>query len=203
MRLKNGLKTGLAGLLLTFAALLAGASIASADSGSPAEDAQQTPGIAERIAGFFNRLANNDPSFIWPVADGQITSRYGMRLDPILGTWHLHSGVDFAAPSGTPIMAAADGVVISAEWETGYGYTTRIQHDNGVETTYAHQRHIEAGIVPGARVTEGEVIGEVGATGYATGPHLHFEVAIDGVTVDPLGDQAQRVGIVANFNTGG
>jgi murein DD-endopeptidase MepM/ murein hydrolase activator NlpD len=197
VRCKHHISHGLIGCALTFIGLLAITGSATAQSAVSDPTAEQNTGIGARIAGLFDRLIHPNSSFIWPVAAGHVTSTYGMRLDPVLGTWHLHSGVDFAAAYGTPIMAAADGTVVSAGWESGYGYTTRIEHANGVETTYAHQSNIEHGIEPGVRVTQGEVIGEVGATGYATGPHLHYEVSINGATVDPLGAQAQQVGIVA------
>ncbi len=150
---------------------------------------------AVRVAGLFNRNRFHESFTLLakPVADGQLTSRYGMRLHPVLGTWVLHAGVDWAAPRGTTIMAAGDGVVVSAGWESGL----RLHHPHpacaeGYETTYAHQTRIAAGIDAGATVEQGQVIGQVGSTGMATGPHLHYEVRINGVTVDPLGVELQQ-----------
>lgn len=121
-----------------------------------------------------------------PISIGELRSGYGYRIHPILGTRTLHTGVDWAAPAGTPIVAAGDGVVVSAGWSSSYGNYTRIEHGNGYETAYAHQTRIAPGIEPGARVHQGQVIGFVGSTGLSTGPHLHYEVRINSQTVDPL-----------------
>ncbi|MGD9739588.1 MAG: M23 family metallopeptidase [Bauldia sp.] len=121
-----------------------------------------------------------------PISVGEMRSGYGMRIHPILGTRTLHAGVDWAAPAGTPIVAAGDGVVVSAGWSSSYGNYTRIQHANGYESAYAHQTRIAPGIEPGATVRQGQVIGFVGSTGLSTGPHLHYEIRINGQTVDPL-----------------
>lgn len=127
--------------------------------------------------------------FIMPLSGAAISSTFGQRNHPILGVERMHEGVDWAAPAGTSIVAVADGVVVSAGWEGGYGYTTRIMHRGNVETLYAHQSRINAGLEAGDTVHQGEVIGAVGSTGLATGPHLHFEVLVDGHPVDPLGDE--------------
>ncbi len=121
-----------------------------------------------------------------PISVGEYRSGYGMRIHPILRTRAMHTGVDWAAPQGTPIMAAGDGVVVSAGRHSSYGRYTRIQHANGYETAYAHQTRIAPGIVPGAVVHQGQIIGYVGSTGLSTGTHLHYEVRINGQTVDPL-----------------
>ncbi len=131
-----------------------------------------------------------------PVAGGVLTSEFGMRQNPILGSWRLHSGIDISAAYGSAIFAAGDGVVVSAEWESGYGYTTRIRHADGLETMYAHQSALADWIAPGVRVRQGDVIGTVGTTGSATGPHLHYEVWVDGEPVDPLGTGLRQAGLV-------
>src|SRR5688500_15479771 len=111
-------------------------------------------GHFDHQAGLFDRLRREQEPVLlpMPVPGGLLTSGYGMRRHPVLGTWVLHAGVDWSAPRGTPIMAAGDGIVVAAGWESGYGYTTRIVHANGIETTYAHQTAIAAGIVAGAEV---------------------------------------------------
>lgn len=155
-------------------------------------------GHFDEAAGLFDRLRREEGPVLlpMPVPGGLFTSGYGMRRHPVLGTWVLHAGVDWSAPRGTPIMAAADGVVVAAGWESGYGRTTRILHANGIETTYAHQTAIAAGIVVGAEVIQGQIIGQVGATGNATGPHLHYEVRINGETVDPIGAAVAQAGLM-------
>ncbi|ACL59439.1 M23 family metallopeptidase [Methylobacterium nodulans] len=121
-----------------------------------------------------------------PVAEGRISSPFGARLHPILGYYRPHNGVDWAATRGTPIMATGDGVVISAGARSGYGNRVEIQHANNYVTAYNHMARIARGIVPGARVRLGQVIGAVGTTGLSTGPHVHYEVAINGRFVDPM-----------------
>src|SRR5690606_16422242 len=98
----------------------------------------------------------------------------------------MHSGVDWAIARGTPILAAGDGIVEKAGWASGYGRQTIIRHANGYETLYAHQSAIASGIVPGARVRQGQVIGFVGSTGLPTGPRLHFEIMVNLARVDPM-----------------
>jgi murein DD-endopeptidase MepM/ murein hydrolase activator NlpD len=116
----------------------------------------------------------------------RISSRFGMRFHPILKKWKLHGGVDFAAPTGTPVHAAADGVIKSAGWAGPAGKMILIKHDGGRITGYAHLSKIMPGMTPGARVTSYDVIGQVGTTGRSTGPHLHFTLREDGKLVDPL-----------------
>jgi murein DD-endopeptidase MepM/ murein hydrolase activator NlpD len=98
----------------------------------------------------------------------------------------LHTGVDWAVRSGTPIVAAGNGVVVKAQWTRGYGWFTLIKHTNGYETAYAHQSAFAEGIAPGVKVRQGQVIGYVGSTGLSTGPHLHYEVIVNGRPVDPM-----------------
>jgi murein DD-endopeptidase MepM/ murein hydrolase activator NlpD len=120
-----------------------------------------------------------------PLAVARITSGFGMRRHPLLGYTRLHRGVDFAAQPGTPVLAAGDGVVEAAGWAGGYGRRVRLRHEDGVETLYAHLQAWAPEAVPGRRVRQGEVIGWTGASGLATGPHLHFEVILAGEPVDP------------------
>lgn len=118
----------------------------------------------------------------WP-ADGWITSHYGFRISPLPGARTFHTGTDIAAAYGTPIRATADGVVISAGHRKAYGYTVEIDHGFGIVTLYAHCSRLLA--AEGDLVQRGEIIARMGATGRATGPHLHYEVQRDGVQVDP------------------
>lgn len=118
-----------------------------------------------------------------PSPGARISSPYGMRVHPIFGTLRLHNGTDFAAGMGAPIRAAADGTVVTASMMSGYGNYTCIDHGSALATCYAHQNRID--VSKGERVSRGEVIGTVGSTGNSTGPHLHFEVRVNGSTVDP------------------
>ena len=121
-----------------------------------------------------------------PVPNGSFRSGFGMRRHPILGYRRMHTGVDWAAPSGTPIIAAGNGVVEKAGWSGGYGRQTIIRHTNGYKTSYNHQSSIANGVSPGAKVRQGQVIGYVGASGLATGAHLHYELMVNGSKVDPM-----------------
>lgn len=119
----------------------------------------------------------------WPV-QGPISSPYGWRIHPVLGGRRMHTGVDVAVPTGTPIRAAAGGRVIMAERWGGYGRTVVVDHGGGVSTLYAHMSAIAASV--GEEPLAGEVIGYIGCSGYCTGPHLHFEVREAGQPVDPM-----------------
>ena len=116
----------------------------------------------------------------------RISSVFGMRKHPVHGHWAGHKGVDYAAPSGTPIHATADGTVAFIGWQNGYGNTIVLQHHGKYSTLYGHQRAFARGLKQGSRVEQGQLIGYVGATGWATGPHLHYEFRIDKRPVDPL-----------------
>ena len=115
---------------------------------------------------------------------GAVSSRFGRRLHPILRIGRFHSGVDFGASWGSPVVAAADGAVIAAEWNGGYGRQVRLAHSSGLSTSYSHLSRISA--APGTFVRRGQVIGYVGSTGLSTGPHLHYEVHRDGRPLDPM-----------------
>jgi murein DD-endopeptidase MepM/ murein hydrolase activator NlpD len=121
-----------------------------------------------------------------PVEFSRVSSGFGGRFHPIFRNWRAHTGVDFAAPSGTRVIAAADGVVISAGAHGGYGNAVEIRHGGSVSTLYAHLSGFAKGVRAAARVRQGEPIGYVGATGYATGPHLHYEFKISGMHQDPM-----------------
>ena len=118
-------------------------------------------------------------------AEGPITSPYGYRIHPIYGTMRFHSGIDIGAYYGSSILAADSGVVIEAGWIGGYGNTVIIDHGGGYSTLYGHASQLY--VHPGQLVQQGEPIAAVGSTGNSTGPHLHFEVRINGDPVDPLG----------------
>lgn len=118
-----------------------------------------------------------------PIDGARMSSGFGMRRHPVLGYGKMHKGIDFAAPTGTPIYAAGDGVVEKAGRFSSYGNYVRIRHNSGIKTAYAHMSRIAA--KGGARVRQGEVIGYVGTTGRSTGPHLHYEVMVNNKQVNP------------------
>ena len=119
-----------------------------------------------------------------PVAARALTSRFGMRSHPVLGGRRMHSGVDLAAPNGTPVSAPAAGVVTFANWGGGYGLLVAVDHGNGVQTRFAHLSRLM--VSAGQRVTRGQLLGLVGSTGRSTGAHLHYELRHNGRAVDPL-----------------
>ena len=121
-----------------------------------------------------------------PVPNATFRSPFGARRHPILGYVRMHTGVDWAAPRGSPILAAGDGEIIKAGWSRGYGYHTEIRHANGYVSSYSHQNAFAKGIKPGIKVHQGQVIGYVGSTGLSTGPHCHFEVIVNSTKVDPM-----------------
>jgi len=120
-----------------------------------------------------------------PLSGARMSSGYGMRRHPILGFNRMHRGVDFAAPTGTPVYAASDGVVESIRTERGFGNVIRVRHPNNVRTLYAHLSRFAPGMRAGVRVRQGQTIGRVGSTGMSTGPHLHYELHVNGQAVNP------------------
>lgn len=121
-----------------------------------------------------------------PITDAEMRSGFGMRYHPVMRYSKMHTGVDWANRIGTPILAAGNGTVLKAEWDSGYGRRIEIQHANGYVTTYSHQSAFAKGIAPGAKVRQGQVIGYIGNTGLSTGPHLHYEVMVNGNFVNPM-----------------
>ncbi|MDO4433391.1 MAG: M23 family metallopeptidase [Alysiella sp.] len=115
----------------------------------------------------------------------RISSPYGIRVHPVLGVVKMHTGIDYAAPIGTKILAPSDGTVSFTGWKGGYGHTIMLTHNNGIETLYGHMSAYINGVVVGKHVKAGDVIGLVGSTGRSTGPHLHYEVRINGQHVNP------------------
>ena len=137
---------------------------------------------------FYDETGKSAKKFLLrqPVPNGKFRSKFGMRRHPISRVYKLHGGVDWSAPRGTPILSAGNGVVTQAKWAGGYGRQTIIRHANGYETSYSHQTAYAKGVRAGTRVRQGQVIGYVGSTGYSTGPHLHYEVKVNGKRVDPM-----------------
>lgn len=175
--------------------------------GGPAEPAQAAPSTAaeltEEMDRLFSELRDRDRKLALieqlimerdlsaeilpagtPVLAGYITSRFGKRKDPITGRSTFHQGVDFAGKVGSDVLAVADGLVTASETQNGYGRTVEIRHGNGLVTRYAHNQKllVEAGDI----VKQGQVIAKLGSSGRSTGPHLHFEVLMDGKQVNPM-----------------
>lgn len=121
-----------------------------------------------------------------PIDGARISSGFGMRRHPVLGYSKLHKGTDFAAPTGTPIKAAGDGVVEMAKWHGGYGRYIRIRHNGTYKTAYAHMKSFARGMRSGKSVKQGQIIGYVGTTGRSTGPHLHYEIHKNNAQVNPM-----------------
>lgn len=150
---------------------------------------------------FYQFMAPGDSRFDWydqdgrsarrflmktPINGARLSSGFGMRRHPILGYSRMHRGTDFAAPIGTPILAAGEGTILRAGPFSSFGNYIRIRHANGYETAYAHMSRFAGGMRSGARVRQGQVIGYVGNTGRSTGPHLHYEVMLRGNQVNPM-----------------
>ena len=119
-----------------------------------------------------------------PINGARLSSSFGMRKHPILGYNKMHRGTDFAAPSGTPIMASGSGTVTRARWCGGGGNCVKIKHNSTYETIYAHMKSFAKGVKEGKKVKQGQIIGYVGSTGLSTGPHLHYEVIVNGKKVN-------------------
>ncbi len=131
-----------------------------------------------------------------PLDGAHVTSAFGMRLHPLLGYTRLHPGIDFGAPTGTPVFAAGDGVVEEARWAGGYGHWLKLRHDGGWETGYGHLSRYAKGVRPGVRVKQGQVVAYVGSTGLSTGPHLHYEIMKAGRKIDPRGAKVPQGGVL-------
>ena len=151
-------------------------------------EARELKAESNRIAAFLRGQTNSPPTvspkgMSWPVY-GPITSGFGWRQHPVLHSRRFHAGIDISAPTGTPIKAAASGKVVFAGSETGYGRYVIVYHGGKIATLYAHMSSI--GVGNGVPVVRGQTLGRVGCTGYCTGPHVHFEVRVDGTPVDPM-----------------
>ncbi len=177
---------------------------AAADMAAPQQEARTAPlpgGDAQfrQLFAQWRSMDGNDGSSVGsmpaPVADISIPSRmpldgaaltsdYGMRTHPVLGGRRRHNGVDLAAPTGTPIYATADGIVSRADRFSSYGLYVSIEHGASLQTRFAHMSRIA--VAAGERVRKGDIIGYVGSTGRSTGPHLHYEVRVDGKPVNPI-----------------
>ena len=141
--------------------------------------------LARKTANSNTKVTYSGGLMIWPIPGyTTITSYYGMRVHPITGVYKLHSGVDVGAPTGAKFVAMADGTVVKAAYTTGYGNMVIIDHGGGIQTLYAHGSAIIAS--QGQKVSAGDPVLKVGSTGYSTGPHAHFEVRVNGNTVNPL-----------------
>jgi murein DD-endopeptidase MepM/ murein hydrolase activator NlpD len=140
------------------------------------------------IVDFYDETGKSAKKFLVrkPLASGIMRSGFGVRNHPLLRYTKMHTGVDWAAPLGTAIYAAGNGVIDRVGWESGYGKYVRIRHANGYETAYGHMTAFARSTQPGQRVRQGQVIGYVGSTGLSTGPHLHYEIVVNGRFVDPL-----------------
>jgi murein DD-endopeptidase MepM/ murein hydrolase activator NlpD len=131
--------------------------------------------------------SNRAKSFLRsPLAFSRVSSGFGGRMHPIFRNWRQHTGVDFAAPRGTPTWATADGVVEFAGVKGGYGNVVEVRHSGSISTLYGHLSGFAPGVRKGTRVTQGQTLGYVGSTGFATGPHLHYEFKIGGQHQDPM-----------------
>ena len=137
---------------------------------------------------YFDKNGRNNKQFLLrnAVPTGRFTSGFGPRRHPVLGYTRMHTGVDWAAPTGTPILATGNGTVEKAGWSGAYGRQTIIRHANGYKSSYNHQSAIAKGVKPGSRVRQGQIIGYVGSTGLVTGAHLHYELIVNGAKVDPM-----------------
>jgi murein DD-endopeptidase MepM/ murein hydrolase activator NlpD len=143
--------------------------------------------------GYYTLMVSLSKSFLKsPLEFTRISSGFSMRVHPISGQWKAHKGVDFAAVTGTPIRATADGIVDSVGPSGGYGNLVVVKHHSNYSTAYAHMSRFAAGMHKGSRVSQGEVIGYVGSTGWATGAHLHYEFRVNNEARDPMASVCQR-----------
>ncbi|ABI78069.1 peptidase, M23 family [Hyphomonas neptunium ATCC 15444] len=140
------------------------------------------------VSDYFDEKGESATKFLMktPINGARISSNFGTRRHPISGYTRLHKGTDFAAPTGTPVYAAGSGTVQRASWNGGYGNYIKIKHTRGYDTAYAHLSRYAKGVKSGRKVRQGEVIGYVGSTGASTGPHLHYEVYVDGKPLNAM-----------------
>ena len=132
----------------------------------------------------FNGQSKKRAFLASPMEFSRMTSGFAMRFHPLLQKWRAHLGVDYAAPTGTPVRTVGDGLVEFAGWQNGYGNVVQIKHNNERSTLYAHMSRID--VKKGQRIEQGQRVGAVGSTGWSTGPHLHFEFRVNGQHQDPL-----------------
>jgi murein DD-endopeptidase MepM/ murein hydrolase activator NlpD len=146
------------------------------------------------LVDYYDAQGNSAKKFLMrnPVKGGRYTSGFGPRVHPLLGTVRMHTGVDWAAPIGTPILAGGDGTVESVGRQGGYGNYVRIRHANGFATAYGHMSRFADGLAPGVSVKQGQVVGYVGSTGFSTGPHCHYEILVNNKFVNPMTIQVPR-----------
>ncbi len=148
------------------------------------------------IVDYYDEFGDNSKRFLMrrPVRgdNTRLTSGFGMRKHPLINVWRPHNGIDWAAPAGTPILAAGNGTIEEARFRGEYGNYVRIRHANGYQTAYSHMLRFAPGVRSGIKVRQGQVIGFVGSTGLSSGPHLHFEVLVNSRFVDPLKIQVPR-----------
>jgi len=171
---------GLCFLIGLCAALIAPAQAAQGPQAGPDLQLSASLGSAGSAA-----LATPAAALNAPIPGARVTSPFGWRIHPILKVRRFHKGVDYAAPVGTPVHAAGDGVVESMGRERRFGWVLRIRHNGVIETAYSHLARFAPGLRVGSEVNAGEIIGTVGHSGWATGPHLDYEVIVDGRSVDP------------------
>jgi len=145
-------------------------------------DALKTTTFARFDRNYMLRMQRNTRPNIWPI-DGRLMSSFGRRSDPFSGEGAYHSGVDISAPTGTPVKAAADGLVTYAQYFGGYGRLVVITHNNGMQTCYGHLSKFD--VIAGQEIRQGEVLGRVGTSGRVTAPHLHYEVRVGDAPVNP------------------
>jgi murein DD-endopeptidase MepM/ murein hydrolase activator NlpD len=145
-------------------------------------DTLKTTTFARFDRNYMLRLQRNIQPNIWPI-DGRLMGPFGMRSDPFSGEGALHTGVDISAPTGTPVKAAADGVVTYSQYFGGYGRLVIVTHNSGMQTYYAHLSKFD--VIAGQEIRQGEIVGRVGSTGRVTAPHLHYEVRVGGAPVNP------------------
>jgi murein DD-endopeptidase MepM/ murein hydrolase activator NlpD len=148
------------------------------------------------VVDFYDDQGNNAKKFLMrkPVRsdDVRLTDTFGMRFHPLYNERRMHNGIDWAGPVGTPIVAAGNGAVEEAVFKGANGKYVRLRHANGYQTAYLHMSGFARGIEPGAKVRQGQIIGFLGNTGLSTGPHLHYEVLVNNIHVNPLSIQVPR-----------